>query len=198
EGHRGAFLLEDLDGLVGLGDGLVLAVGQLQRLLHLAAGRLLLGVGLDGLVGADGAVADLDLHAEHALAAGLELGQQPLDLLVAQLVQELLELLLGVLQLLGGRVLILAGPLAVVAGDLVFGLALVLVGVLDLLAAGGVVLLLLVTLLAALLTALLAAALARTLLAALLLAALAGALLAPLLLLAVGVLLAAALLAALG
>src|SRR5262249_5365774 len=93
----------------------------------------------DVLVRGDGAVADLDLQRPHVAAALLQVGQEPLDLLLAHLLEQVLELLLGRLQLLDGLGLVVGGVALLVPVQLDLGLLLVLVGVLHLLLDGVVV-----------------------------------------------------------
>src|SRR5262249_53300581 len=167
EGPGRALLLDEADGDVGHLDDLVLLVGQLTGPLLQGAGQLVLaGLGVD----LDRPLPYRDLPPEHVLAAGPQCRQEPLDFLLADLTEELLELLLGVLVLLAGLFLVLNGLALVAFLDLLLGVVAVLGAFLDALA--GVALLTLLALLPALLTTLLAALL-TTLLAALLALALA-------------------------
>src|SRR5262249_28222046 len=78
-----------------------------------------------------GAVVDFLLELEHVLAAGLELGQQPLDFLFAELLQDFLEAAAGLFEGLDGLVLLVGGVRVVLCGGVLFGLLLVVGGVLD-------------------------------------------------------------------
>jgi len=104
--------------------------------------RRLLVLGLGDLLGdADGAVLHVDLHGQHLLATGLEIGEQPVQLLLAQLAQEVFQLLLGVLEFLNRVVLVLLARLLVVLVDVVLGPLLVVASFLDaFLGLGGIVL----------------------------------------------------------
>src|SRR5262249_17477467 len=138
---------------------LVLLVGQFVGRLLVGAGRLALGIVLDDLVQLDGAVADSDLHGQHVPAARFQLGQQALKLFLAELPQEVFELLLRGPQIFESLVLIFRGVVALILAELVFGLLLILLGVLDLLFDLGLLLIGLLLLLAALAAAALAFAL---------------------------------------
>src|SRR5205807_769095 len=135
EGHGRSFVFEHLDGLVGLDDDLLLLIGELDAALLVLVRRLLVGLGLDGLVQILGAVKDADLHGQHLFTAGLQGGQEALQLLFAGLAQQLFELLAGLFQLLDRVLLVVGGRLVLVLGDVIFGLVLLVVGVLNLLAA---------------------------------------------------------------
>src|SRR5262249_20996210 len=128
------------------------------------------------LVEAFGAVIDGNLHAQHLLATVLKGRQEPFQLLLAKLAEELFELLLGLVEFVDRFALVVAGVVLVALLDIVLRLFLVSLGILDLLAAlGEIILRILVALIlwAAFLSALvgLLAAFLRLTLAPLLIAA---------------------------
>ena len=78
-------------------------------------------LGRGHLVEPHGAVVDLALHLEHLAEAGFEHGQHPLDLLLAKLAEDLLQLGLGLLQLADGLFLLLDRALALGLVELLLG-----------------------------------------------------------------------------
>src|SRR5262249_26271168 len=107
--------------------------GQGQCLLVVLAERLLVLGLANGLVGGDSAITDFLLELEHDLTAGLELLEQPFELLFAELLQEFFQLGAGFLELFQG--VILRGN-GVLVGKLLFGFLLLADAFLDLLASG--------------------------------------------------------------
>src|SRR5207244_3940380 len=127
---------QNLDRLVRFHDDDLFAVGQLQRPLFLGPARLLVRVGPDRFIHPDRAVVNFDLDFQHAPAALLQLGQQPLDFLLAKLPQNLFQLLERLVELGNRLALLLGSILLVFLLYFILGLTLILVGVLNLLLAG--------------------------------------------------------------
>src|SRR5262249_4013547 len=110
---------------------LLFVVAELERVLLILALGLLVLVGQDLAVYLLGALFHRDLHGQHLLAAGLEGGQQTLQLLLADLAEQFFQLLLGLLEFVEGLVLVAGGVVALVVLDLLAGLVLVGDGVAD-------------------------------------------------------------------
>ncbi len=134
EGDRRTLRFEHFYRLGRLLDNLLFAIGQAKRILLIGARGLLVVVAVDGPGHGLGAVVDLDLHRQHLLAAGLQLGQQPLEFLLAELPQEVFELLLGLLQLVAGLFGVIESGTLLVLGNVLFGLVLIPFRVLNALA----------------------------------------------------------------
>src|SRR5262245_777404 len=117
-GNRRALVLQQLDSLVRLVDDLGFLVFLLLGVLEVDWLGLLLRVLLDLGVDRLGGGLHFDLPGEHLVDASLEVGEDALELLLAELLQALLQLLAGFLQLLVslGEIVARLGPLVLVEG----------------------------------------------------------------------------------
>ena len=64
----------------------------------------------------------LHLHGQHLLAAGLQGGQETFELFLADLAEEVFELLLGLLEFVDRLLLVVGGLGVLLLGDVVLGL----------------------------------------------------------------------------
>src|SRR5262249_6515516 len=83
----------------------------------------------DVAVEVDGGIADLALHGQHPAATLLQVGQEAFLFLLAHLLEEVLQFLLGLLQLGDGLALFAGGVILLVLLDVHLGLLHVFLGI---------------------------------------------------------------------